>query len=53
MEKLFPWTKRVTGGGEERGGGALLCTFSKTGKKYLNFEKKCPDCGHLWVKFLI
>ena len=43
-------TRRVTRG--ERGEG-LPCPFSKFGKKYPNFGKKCPDCGHLWVKFLI
>ena len=43
--------KRVTRGG---GGGEVSPShFSKFGKKYPNFGKKCPDCGHLWVKFLI
>ena len=31
----------------------LPCPFSKIGKKCPNLEKKRPDCGHLWVKFLI
>ena len=39
--------RRVTRGG--RGAGP----FSKIGKKGPNLEKKCLDCGHLWVKFLI
>ena len=34
-------------------GGGLPCPFSEIGKKYPNLGKKCPDCGHLWVKFLI
>ena len=38
-------------GGE--GGGDLLSPFLKIGKKCPNLEKKCPDCGHLWLKFLI
>ena len=33
-------------------GGRFPCTFSKIGKNCANLEKKCPDCGHLWVKFL-
>ena len=41
---------RAEGG---RGGGSLPCPFSKIGKKCPNFGQKCPDCGHLWVKFLI
>ena len=44
------WPSRVTIG-EERGG--LPCLFSKIGKKCLNLGEKCPDCCHLWVKFLI
>ena len=36
----------------ERGGG-LHCPFSKIGENCPNLEKKCPDFGHLWVKFLI
>ena len=32
-----------------RGGGGGL-PFSKIGKKRPNLEKKCTDCGHLWVK---
>ena len=42
--------RRVTRGGR---GVALPYPFSKIGKKYPNFGKKCPDYGHLWVKFLI
>ena len=35
-------------------GGGLPCPFSKIGKKWCpNLEKKCPDFGHVWVKFLI
>ena len=34
-------------------GGGFPCLFSEIGKKCTNFAKKCPDCGHLWVKFLI
>ena len=35
-------------------GGLFICSFSKIGKKYPNLEKKkCPDCGHLQVTFLI
>ena len=26
-------------------------SFYKIGRKCPNLEKKCPDCGHLWVKF--
>ena len=54
--KAFP--RRVTRG-EEGGGGwggwevALPCDFRQTWKKCPNLEKKCPDCDHLWVKFLI
>ena len=33
-------------------GGDLPCTFLKIGKKYPHLGKECPDCGHLWVKFL-
>ena len=40
----------LEGGG---GGGGLPCPFSKIGKNCPNLEKKCPDFGHLWVKFLI
>ena len=32
-------------------GGGLPCPFSKIGKNCLNLWKKCPDCGHLWLKF--
>ena len=27
--------------------------FPKLGKSALVLGKKCPDCGHLWVKFFI
>ena len=40
----------VTGGGKR---GSLPCPFSKIGKKSPNLGKKCFDCCHLWVKFLI
>ena len=37
-----------------RGGGRRSSLpFPKTGKKCPNFGKKCHDCGHLWLKFLI
>ena len=42
--------RRVT---REGRGGGLPCPFWKTGKKCPNLVKKCPDCGHLWVQFLI
>ena len=42
-------SRHVTREGE----GGLPCSFLKTGKKCPNLEKKCPYCGHLWVKFLI
>ena len=38
---------------EERRGEVSPALYSKIGKKCLNFGKKCPDCCHLWVKFLI
>ena len=38
-------------GGRE--GGSLPCPFSKIGKKCPDFGGKCPDCGHLWFKFII
>ena len=38
---------------EGRGGGDFPCPFSKGGKMFLDFEKKCPDSGHLSVKFFI
>ena len=37
--------------GEGRGWSHLISAFSKTGKKFPNFGKKCPDCGHLLVNF--
>ena len=36
-----------------RGGGGLPCPFLKIGKKCHNLEKNYPDCGHLWLQFLI
>ena len=36
-----------------RRGRSLFCTFLGIGKKCSDFEKKCPDFSHLWVKFLI
>ena len=47
---LSCYYRRVTRG---RRGRSLSCSFFKTGKKCPDFEKKCPDLGHLWVKFLI
>ena len=32
-------------------GRGLPCHFSKIGQKCHDFGKKCPDCGHLWIKF--
>ena len=40
--------KHVTRGGRRTG---LPCPFSKIGKRCPNLVKKCPHCGHLWVKF--
>ena len=40
---------RVTRG---RRGRSLSCTFLKIRKKCHDFDKKYPDFGHLWVKFL-
>ena len=42
--------RRVTRGGS---GECLPCPFSKNGEKCPNLEKKCPNCGQLWVKFLV
>ena len=47
---LSYYYRRVTRG---RRGRSLSCTFLKIGRKCPDFEKKCPDFGHLWVKFLI
>ena len=47
---LSYYYRRVTRG---RRGRSLSCTFLKIGRKCSDFEKKCPDFGHLWVKFLI
>ena len=44
--------RNYRGGGGE-GGGGFPCPFSNIEKKCLNLEKKCPDCGHLWVNFFI
>ena len=43
----------VTGGRREGGGEISPALSRKTGKNFPDFEKKCPDCGHLMVKFLI
>ena len=45
----------VKSGAQLEGGrvGGLPCPFSKIGKKCPNFWQKRPECGHLWVKFLI
>ena len=42
--------RRVTRRGE---GGGLPFPFLKIGKKCPNLEKKCADCGHLQVEFVI
>ena len=49
-EKKASKDRRVTR--EGWGGVGLPCPFSKLGKSVLILEK-CPDCGHLWVTFLI
>ena len=50
-DSLLPYYyRRMTRG---RSGRSLSCTFLKIGKKCSDFEKKCPDFGHLWVKFFI
>ena len=38
---------------EQGRGVALPCPFPKIRKNCPNVWEKCPDCGHLWVKFLI
>ena len=43
--------RRVTRG--EKGGGSFPCPFSKIGKLWPNLHKKCPGCGHLWIKSFI
>ena len=50
IKESFFRNRRVTREGE---GGGLPCLFLKIGKKCPNLEKKCPDCGHLYVKFVI
>ena len=37
--------------GVQKGGGKTSSTLFKNLKKYPDFEKKDPDCVHLWVKF--
>ena len=37
----------------EGGEGSHPYHFSKNGKKFLDFGKTCPHCGHLLVKFFI
>ena len=46
----FLITTRVTSG---KRGRVLSSIFLKIGRRCPDFEKKCPDFGHLWVKFLI
>ena len=47
--QLLLKTRRVTRG---RGGGEVSpALFQKLGKSALICGKKCPECGHLWVKF--
>ena len=41
---------RVTRGGRE--GEGEVSGKLETGKKCPNFGEKCPDCSHLWFKFL-
>ena len=40
-------------GAQLKGGGETSFTLCKNLKKYADFEKKDPDCVHLWVKFAI
>ena len=40
-------------GGEGEEGGDFPSPFSKNGINCPNLEKRYPDRGHLWVKFLI
>ena len=47
---LSYYYRRITRGRSVR---SLSCTFFKIGNKCPDFEKKCPDFGNLWVKFLI
>ena len=42
--------RRVTRGGR---GGASPALWQIWEKISLIWSKKCPDCGHLWVKSLI
>ena len=42
--------RRVT---RKERGEALPALFQKLEKSSLILGKKCPNCGHLWVKFLI
>ena len=54
LNNIYEWVymaiiRRVTRGGR----GWLPCPFSKIGKTCSNSGKRCLDCGHLWVKFLI
>ena len=44
---LIPYRYRCVTGGDRS-----PLPFFKNCKKSLNLEKKCPDCGHLWVKCL-
>ena len=54
VQRYWPWFqsryKCVTRGEE---GGGFNCPFPEIGKKFPNFEGKCPDCGHLWYNFSI
>ena len=47
---FFKMGRCLTRGGQ---GGGLSCPFPKIRKNCPNFGGKCPDCGYLWVKFLI
>ena len=45
-------TSKYAGAELEGGGGEVFpAFFLKIGKKCPNFWGKCPDCGHLCVKF--
>ena len=50
LQSLIITGVQLEGGGEVRD---LSCPLTKTGKDFPDFKKKCPDGGHIMVKFLI
>ena len=52
-QQLKKYTKTLSGIVEGGGGEICLALFRKLEKSVLILGKKCPDCGLLWVKFLI